>query len=300
MTLHGYVRLPNRGVLAIGGEDAQSFLQGLVTNDVAAVTAERGGYGALLTPQGKFLFDFLLYRTADGFLMETEADRLPDLMRRLAMYKLRAKVTIADVSDRYAVLALLPSDGGLPDRTPALSDGAILVTDPRLGELGGRVLLPPDQVADAMAELGLAEQPVDAWESHRMALGVPDGSRDIEIEKGILLENGFEELGGVAFDKGCFIGQELTARTKYRGLVKKRLLPIVITGDAPAPGTIVRLGEREAGEMRTSAAGCGLALLRLDQLAKAEASGEPLMAGEARIAPQPAAWMRFELPAPKV
>lgn len=300
MTRHGYVRLPNRGVLAIGGEDAQSFLQGLVTNDVAAVTAERAGYGALLTPQGKFLFDFLLYRAADGFLMETEADRLHDLMRRLTMYKLRAKVTIADVSDRYAVLALLPSDGGLPDRTPALSDGAILVTDPRLGELGGRVLLPPDQVADAMAELGLAEQPVDAWEAHRMALGVPDGSRDIEIEKGILLENGFEELGGVAFDKGCFIGQELTARTKYRGLVKKRLLPIAITGDAPAPGTIVRLGEREAGEMRTSAAGRGLALLRLDQLAKAEASGEPLMAGEARIAPQQPAWMRFELPAPKV
>ncbi|WGF89793.1 CAF17-like 4Fe-4S cluster assembly/insertion protein YgfZ [Marinivivus vitaminiproducens] len=297
MTERGFVRLHDRGVLSVEGADAEAFLQGLVSNDVARVTERQAGYGALLTPQGKFLFDFLLYRTAEGFLLETEAARLPDLIRRLTLYKLRSKVTLADMSERHAVLALLSADDG-PGASEILETVAegIIVADPRLADLGRRALLPPDAVDRVMGALGLAELPVAAWEKRRLALGVPDGSRDIEVEKGILLENGFEELGGVAFDKGCFVGQELTARTKYRGLIKKRLLPVVFEGALPEPGTIIRLGEREAGEVRSAADGRGLALIRLDQLAKAEASGLPLQAGDTVVRPQPPSWVRIARP----
>ena len=119
---------------------------------------------------------------------------------------------------------------------------------------------------------------------------MPDGIRDLVVEKSTLMESGFEELNGVDFAKGCFVGQELTARMKYRGLVRKRLLPVAFTGAPPPPGTIVRLGEREAGEMRSGIDGQGLALLRLEQVAKARAEGAPLMAGATEILPQDPAW----------
>jgi folate-binding protein YgfZ len=291
MSAAGYILLADRGVLALHGGDARAFLQGLLSNDVAKISDDQAGYGALLTPQGKFLFDLFIAQESAQLLLESEAARLEQLLRRLLMYRLRSKVDIQDVSARFAVAALIGDDVaarlGLPERPGAargLEQGLVFI-DPRLARLGARALLPRDAAAAMLAELGFEELEHAAYERLRLTLGVPDGSRDLVVEKSTLLESRFEELNGVDFEKGCFVGQELTARMKYRGLVRKRLMPVTFTGAPPPPGTIIRLGEREAGEMRSGIEGQGLALLRLEQVEKARAEGVALMAGDTEILP---------------
>jgi folate-binding protein YgfZ len=220
-------------------------------------------------------------------------------MRRLTMYRLRAKTELEDASGRYAVAAVLGDDVAarfdLEDRPGAcrpLEEGFAFV-DPRLVRLGVRVLLPPTALGPTLEDQGFASLEPEAYESVRITAGVPDGSRDLVSEKSTLLESGFEELNGVDFAKGCFVGQELTARMKYRGLVRKRLLPVVLKGPRPEPGTIIRLGEREAGEMRSSIDGRGLALLRLDRIAEADQAGTPLSAGATEVVPVKPDWVNF-------
>ncbi len=299
MSSIGYVLLPDRGVIAVRGADAMPFLQGLISNDLAKITDEQAGYGALLTPQGKFLFDFVMLRAGVDLLLDTERARLRQLLQRLTMYRLRSKVELQDASARYAVAAVLGEGAAvrfdLPDRPGAcrpLADGLVLV-DPRLAQLGVRVLMPPDTIDPALERLGLARLEPEAYERARLTLGVPDGGRDLVVERSTLLESGFEELHGVDFAKGCFVGQELTARMHYRGLVRKRLLPVVLKGPRPEPGTIIRLGEREAGEMRSSIDGRGLALLRLDRLAEAEQAKTPLYADATEVLPVKPDWVNF-------
>jgi folate-binding protein YgfZ len=292
-----FILAEDRGVLRISGPDARTFLQGLVSNDVTRATAERAIYAALLTAQGKFLHDFFIVERDGALCLDAEAPRLADLQRRLSLYKLRSKVAIEPAPE--LAVALLYGDGAAPllglepepgsARTVAAGGGAVLVyVDPRLAELGVRAILPRDAVA-AIATLGFAAGTVADYESRRLAAGVPDGSRDLPVEKAILLENGFDELHAIDWQKGCYMGQELTARTKYRGLIRKRLLPVGIDGPLPPPGTPVMAGDKEAGEMRSAAGDRGLAMLRLDCL---ENPGE-LRAGDARLTPRRPAWARF-------
>jgi hypothetical protein len=299
MSSSGYVALPERGVIALYGADRVAFLQGLISRDLEQITVDRAGYGALLTPQGKFLFDFMILRTGDALLLDAERARLPDLLRRLTMYRLRAKVELQDAGGRYAVAAVLGEDVArrfeLEDRPGAcrpLAEGIAFI-DPRLVRLGVRVLLPPTTLGPTLEAQGFAPLEPEAYERVRITAGVPDGSRDLLTEKSTLLESGFEELHGVDFAKGCFVGQELTARMKYRGLVRKRLLPVVLKGPRPEPGTIIRLGEREAGEMRSSIDGRGLALLRLDRIAEADQASTPLSAGATEVMPVKPDWVNF-------
>ena len=299
MSASGYVLLPARGVIALRGADARPFLQGLISSDVEKISPEQAGYGALLTPQGKFLFDFMIAEQAGALLLETERERLEQLLRRLMLYKLRAKVELEDARARYAVAALLgegvAAKVGLADRAGAcrsLAEGLLFV-DPRLPQLGIRALLSPDLIAATLEAEDFAPLEYAAYERARIRLGVPDGSRDLVVEKSTLLESGFEELNGVDFAKGCFVGQELTARMKYRGLVRKRLMPVILKGASPELGTIIRRGQREAGEMRSSINGQGLALLRLDQIPAAGENNTPLLAGETEVIPVKPDWARF-------
>lgn len=288
-----YVIPDARGVIAISGEDRRTFLQGLVSNDVQRVSEERAVYAALLTPQGRFLHDFFIVAVGDTFYLDCEAERRDDLRRRLSLYRLRSKVTLADATGHFAV-ALLFGEDALPraglsaeaGRGAALDGGAVYV-DPRLPQLGARALLPRASAADTLVSLGFAAGTPEAYDRIRLALGVPDGSRDLPIEKAILLENGFDELNGVDWQKGCYMGQELTARTRYRGLVRKRLLPVAIDGPPPPPGTPVMRGDTEAGVMRSSREGLGLALLRLEDL-----DTGTLTAAGSRISPSRPDWMR--------
>jgi folate-binding protein YgfZ len=295
----GYVLLAERGAVTLHGPDARSFLQGLVSNDIARVSPDRAIYAALLTPQGKYLFDFIVAQQGDALLLDTERGRRDQLLKRLLMYRLRSKVEIEDTSERLAVAAL-PGAGAairldLPDQPGACRklDSGIALIDPRLAQLGVRVLLPTETIGRTLEAFGFAKLDPAAYEQARLGLGVPDGSRDLVPERSTLLESGFEELHGVDFAKGCFVGQELTARMHYRGLVRKRLLPVVLRGPSPEPGAVIRLGEREAGEMRSSIEGLGLALLRLDRLAEAEQTGTPLHADATEVLPTKPDWVSF-------
>ncbi|WP_027135933.1 CAF17-like 4Fe-4S cluster assembly/insertion protein YgfZ [Geminicoccus roseus] len=280
------VELDQRSVLRIGGAERASFLQNLISGDVGRVERGLAIWSALLTPQGKYLADFFLYPDGETFLLDVETGAAADLMRRLMLYRLRAKVTIEDISDECRVFALLgdeaPGAAGLPAQagasTPAL-DGVAAV-DPRLAALGVRLLAPKAPELAGAAAGSLAD-----WDRLRLLHGVPDGSRDLVAEKTTLLEAGFDELGGVDFAKGCYVGQELTARMKYRGLLKKRLFPVEIAGEAPDPGTPLRAGDSEVGEMRSSAGDLGLALVRLD------AADQVLQAGDTRLTVRRPAWL---------
>ncbi|HYH17659.1 MAG TPA: folate-binding protein [Azospirillum sp.] len=279
----GYAILDGRGVLAIGGDDRVAFLQGLVSNDVRAVAPDRAAYSLFLTPQGKFLHDFFLVDGAplgtDALLLDAEGPRAADLLRRLKPYKLRTKVTFEDRGGAHLVAALIGPDAlsrlGLPAEPGAARPfaGGVAYTDPRLPALGARVLLPGgDARAASEAALEAAGFPrLDevAYDALRLDLGVPDGSRDMEVEKAIALENNLDALNAISWDKGCYIGQELTARTRYRALIKKRLFPVRVEGPLPEPGTPVRLGEQAVGEMRGGRGTRALALLRIEDVERA-------------------------------
>lgn len=288
-----FTLLDDRGILAVGGADRRSFLQGLVSNDVNKVSPARACYSALLTAQGKYLHDFMMVEGDEAILLDGEAARLADLKRRLSIYRLRAKVNIEERPD-LAVAAVFGGSAlaalGLPEEPGAvrpLASGVGFV-DPRLPALGVRCILPRTSAEAVLTAAGLVEARFEDYDRLRLALGIPDGGRDLVPDKSILLEAGFDELNGVDWNKGCYIGQELTARTKYRGLIKRRLVPIRIDGPSPASGTIVYADGRDVGEMRSSRDGRGLALLRIDALGH-----QRLTAGDAVVVPDTPHWIRI-------
>ncbi|TWT04052.1 folate-binding protein YgfZ [Reyranella sp. CPCC 100927] len=293
----------HRGALRVAGEDRVGFLQGLISNDVTRVSPTQAIYAALLTPQGRFQWDMFIVGTGDVLLLDVERDRAADLAKKLGIYKLRSKVVLENPGDSVEIVVAYGPDAaaalGLPPTAGAAKaiDDAIVYVDPRLPALGVRVVAPDGHAAALLAAQGFTPAPLDAYEALRLSLGVPDGSRDLPVDKALLLENGFDELNGVDWNKGCYMGQELTARTKYRGLVRKRLLPVAVEGPLPAAGTLVMLDDQEAGEMRSGVAGRALALLRLEAVDKVAAGGGTLTAGDTRLTPLLPEWLKRPEPA---
>ena len=284
-----YALLASRGVLAVTGEDRVSFLQGLTSNDVAAVSADRAQFSTFLTPQGKFLHEFFIAAQGDVLLLDCEAGRRDDLIRRLKLYRLRSKVDLRDATDDFAV-AVVTGDGapalfGLPDAPLGGATsfaGGIAYIDPRHAGLGVRVMLPRDEAERALGNAGAAAGDADSYDRLRLTLGIPDGSHDLIVEKSTLLESNYEALNAISWDKGCYLGQELTARMKYRGLVKKQLMPVTIDGPLPPSGTPITLDGREVGEMRSGNSDLGIALLRVDAV-KRLSDGQCLVAVDAKL-----------------
>ncbi len=287
--------LEDRGVIAVEGPDARDFLQGIVSNDVSKVKPDQVLWSAFLTPQGKFLHDFFLLEHEGVLLLDCEAARRGDLLRRLKLYKLRSKVTVSDVSEDWRVAAVWGAGAtarlGLTEEAGKASSSASAVTfvDPRHAALGARMLLGASAPAP---DLPPGER--SDWEALRIRLGLPDGSRDMEVEKAILLENGFDELGGVDWRKGCFMGQELTARTRYRGLVKKRLLPIEKETDFSEEMPSIEQGGKSVGEVRSHSGNQALALIRLQAL---EDGAAITLQGEA-VRVLPPDWVQLPQPKP--
>lgn len=255
-----------RSLIAVTGPDARPFLQNLLTQDLDRLGSTGVTYAALLSPQGKITADMFAWAREDGVLLDVDPARGADLLRRLSMYKLRANVSLADLSDTLDVVV---SD-------TALDGGA---NDPRLAALGFRAVLTK------------ADRPSALLEERRIALGVPDLVRDAQPEEVFAGEALLEELNGVAFDKGCFVGQENVSRMKRRATTRKKFCPVVFEGEAIAFGTPVLAGEAEIGSVRTGVAGRAIALLRLDRALDAGTAGKPLTAAGREIRLDPPAWL---------
>jgi tRNA-modifying protein YgfZ len=265
--------LPDRCVVAVEGPDRVAFLQGLVSNDVEQAEPGRAVWAALLSPQGKWLADFFILADGERLLLDVECSQAAMIVEKLTRFRLRSKVTLAIVPEWQVHVAW--------GEAPEVPEGAVAAPDPRLPEAGWRILAP---TAVALAAGASAQD----WDAFRLALGLPDGSRDLESDKTVLLEAGFDELAGVSWSKGCYMGQELTARTKYRGLIKRRLVPVAVEGPLPPPGTpVVRANGVEVGTLRSGLGGIAMATLRLDSL------NEALSCGATRLEPRLPGWLRI-------
>jgi folate-binding protein YgfZ len=286
--------LPDRGVVKVAGDDATKFLNGLLTADIGEAAPGAARFAALLTPQGKIIVDFLVAQAAaddgGGFFLDCPRALASTLVERLSFYKLRAKVMIEDLSSTLGVLAIW---GG---SSIGATDYGLCYPDPRLRELGMRCLLPPGIAVEAATDLDASLVEAERYEAYRIALGLPRGGLDFIYGDAFPHEADMDQLNGVDFDKGCFVGQEVVSRIEHRGTARTRVVPVGYAGPAPAPGVAVMAGERSVGMMGSAAEGRGLASFRLDRVEEALASGTPLTAGGIALTLVKPAWARFAWP----
>lgn len=262
--------LSSRAILRVAGPDARAFLRGILTQDIEPLAPGEAAFSALLTPQGKILFDFIIVAGGEGFLLDCDRESAEGLVKRLTLYRLRAKVTIAR-EEGFAVAALW--DGAPP---PGGGEEAISIPDPRLAALGWRIIGKGKSVA-ALAGAGAAVDD-SAYDARRTALGVPEFGRDFTSDEVFLLDVDYDALHGVSYKKGCFVGQEVTSRMKRKGDIRKRTLKLVFDGAPPAKGAAVGAGDSTLGEVLSGSEGAALALIRLDRLEAARTSGARLEA----------------------
>ena len=276
----------------MSGADAHKFLQGVITNDLDKAQDGAAIHAGLLSPQGKVLFDFFVVPEGDGFLIEVGKDTLAELAKRLGFYRLRAQVEITQAPE-FQVAAVWDGTPYVPDGTPCVPDGATAFADPRLPKLGTRVLLPEGISANALSP---TETSADDYHAHRIGLGVPEGGRDYAFGDTFPHEALLDQLNGVDFEKGCFVGQEVVSRMQHRGTTRKRVVPV--EGDMQLhSGVEVRAGELPIGLLGSVHGALGLALLRLDRAEDAAAKSIPLRAGEATITLHKPAFAQFDVPA---
>jgi folate-binding protein YgfZ len=277
--------LASRGVLRLKGADARKYLQGLITNDIGKAQEAHAIHAGLLSPQGKILFDFFAVATTDGFLIDVAQEKAGELLQRLAFYRLRAQVEIAEEPS----LVVAAAWGG----TPRLPAGAIAYADPRLPELGSRILLPK---GTSLAELGCEPTPEEDYHAFRIRLGVPEGGRDYAFGEAFPHEALFDQLSGVDFAKGCYVGQEVVSRMEHRGTARKRVVPVEGEAPLPAPGTSIEADGVPIGTLGSASGASGLALVRLDRAEEALARGKTLTAGGIKIVLRRPAFARFAVP----
>lgn len=256
--------LASRALVRVSGPDARAFLQGLLTQDVETLEPGELRFAALLTPQGRLLFDLFVLGDGDGVVLDVAADRRTALVQRLSLYRLRARIEI--VADPGEVWALWGERAAPP-----------WIIDPRLGDLGFR--------SYGTAPAAPANSTETDYRAHRLSLGVPDPALDAPPDKTYPIEADFDLLNGIDFRKGCFVGQETTSRMKRRGQIKSRMLPIVFDGAPPPEGAELLAGELRAGEVRTGSRGRAMALVRLDRI-----EGADLLADGRRVEVERPAW----------
>jgi folate-binding protein YgfZ len=259
-------RLPGRAILSVRGPEAGHFLHNLLTSDIDHLSEGQAAYAALLTPQGKILFDMFVARKGDGYLIDCAASQRADLMKRLAMYKLRAKVEIAARDDLAVGVSLVEVPGGY--------------RDPRSEEIGWR-------------SIGAPEGEAEGFDAARIAAGLADSAADLGSGEFFPHEANLDQLGGVNFRKGCYVGQEVVSRMEHRGLARSRILPVVLEGDAPPNGTDIRAGDKQIGTLLSSSGSRALALIRLDRLAEASS---PLAAAGVTVRVLKPVWAKYDVP----
>jgi folate-binding protein YgfZ len=259
-------RLPGRAILSVQGPEAGHFLHNLLTSDIDHLTDGQAAYAALLTPQGKILFDMIVLARDGGYLIDCAAGQRADLMKRLAMYKLRARVEIAARDDLAVGVSSVELPGGY--------------RDPRSAAIGWRVI-------------GAAEGEAQGYDAARIAAGLADSVADLGSGEFFPHEANLDQLGGVNFRKGCYVGQEVVSRMEHRGLARSRILPVLLDGDAPPKGTDIRAGDKQIGTLLSSSGSNALALIRLDRLSEATA---PLVADGVTVKVLKPAWAKYDVP----
>ncbi|MET0429547.1 MAG: folate-binding protein [Microvirga sp.] len=282
--------LSDRGVVKVTGPDAKAFLDGIVTCDLDRVQAGAARLGALLSPQGKILFDFLVFEATEdaggGYFLDVLKPYAPDLVRRLGFYKLRAKVAIDDRSDALALVA------GWDDAPLPPDEAGLVARDARLPALGWRAVVAAEDVPE------FTSVDAEAYHAHRLRLGVPEGGRDFLFGEAFPHEALMDQLHGVDFDKGCYIGQEVVSRMQHRGTARTRLVPARYEGGfAAEAGHEVTAGERTIGRTGSGAEGLGLVMIRLDRAADAVAAGQTIRGGGIALALEKPDWVSFDVPA---
>jgi folate-binding protein YgfZ len=276
--------LDDRAVVRIAGPDAKTLLQNVVTNDMDGVETHGSGYGALLTPQGKILWDFVLHKQGNGFAADIRAGEAEAFAKRLTLYRLRAKVEIAVTTDLSAFVAWRETSSD-----PSPQGGGEAPSDPRLAALGTRwVASKGSAVPDASA---------DDWHRHRIALAIPEGGIDFVFGDAFPFDAGMDSLHGVAFDKGCYIGQEVVSRMRHRGTARRRIVALHAKGKLPEPGAEIVAGERPLGRLGSSSGEKGIGLVRLDRLRAALDEHLPVRAGPEEVAVALPVWATYDWPA---
>jgi folate-binding protein YgfZ len=277
--------LADRAVFRVTGIDARKFLQGMLTNDVGKLSDGEAMHAGLLAPQGKILFELFVVAVKEEFLVDVTRDRMAGLIKRLGFYRLRSKVEMREEPD-IKVAAVWSGTARLPE-------GAIAYRDPRLAALGWRVLLP---AATSASELGCSDATEADYHAMRIKLGVPEGGRDYSFGDTFPHEALFDQLNGVDFKKGCYVGQELVSRMEHRGLARKRIVPVEGETELPPSGTPVTAGGVAIGTLGSSSGISGLALIRLDRAEEALVKGAALKAGEVSIMLRQPEFARFSVP----
>jgi folate-binding protein YgfZ len=266
--------LGDRGVIEVGGADATSFLQRLITNSVLNIPKGEGRYAGLLTPQGKLLFDFFVVPLPEGpdagYLIECAGEQTADLVKRLNLHKMRATIAIEDKSKDFAVAAIFGGEA-------ATGIEGIFYRDTRGPSMGLRVIAP----REVLAKLDCAE--ASRYEAHRIAQGVPKGGIDFRYGDSFVHDVNLDLMNGVDLKKGCYVGQEVVARVHYRNSARKRIVKIYFDGPAPAQSTQITAGETNIGQVGSTAGVEGLAMVRLDRLEEARAAGVTLKAGDVTV-----------------
>ncbi len=278
--------LPDRTVLEVGGEDRVSFLQGLVTNDVESLAEGEGRFTALLSAQGKILFDFFIVSADDTILVDCPSELAADLVKRLTLYRLRARVTIAGGSDRWRVGAAWGE--GAPEWVKA--NAPVAFPDPRLPALGYRLLVLGSHQPNFSASF-------DDYEAHRVALTVPEGGKDYAYGDAFPHEACFDLLHGISFKKGCFVGQEVVSRMQHRGTARTRVLAVSAKQPLPQGGADIVVDGFSVGRLSSVAGAQGIALARLDRVKEALAKGQTFMAGGIAVELAAPAWASYSLDA---
>lgn len=274
-------KLPERAVFEITGPEARSFLQGLVTADVESLEPGNAAHAGLLTPQGKIMFDFFVFATNTGFLIDCATSQKPELMKRLTFYKLRADVEIVARDD----LAVAAAWGAQPQPI----DDVTIFADPRLQEMGARLLATPEVLQ------GVENTDAHAYHLHRISHGIADTDADIGSSEMFPHEANFDQQASVSFKKGCYVGQEVVSRMQHRGTARSRIVPVVFAGDAPEPKTEIRAGGKKIGQVLSVVGNRGLALVRLDRAQQAVTAGDTLTANEMPVSLEKPAWAKFDM-----
>jgi tRNA-modifying protein YgfZ len=284
--------LPDRSIVKFAGDDARTFLNSLLTANITTLTANECRYSALLTAQGKLIVDAFVSEApaekGEGFYFDTPKSQFQAFLAKMKGYNLRKKYVVEDLSEKLGILAVWEGT--------ATTAKYPCHADPRLAALGQRIMLPPDQVAAVAVEIGAELVPPDAFEAHRIALGIPRGDLDFVYGDAFPHEADMDQLHGIDFKKGCFVGQEVVQRMERRSTARTRVVPVTFDGAAPSVGTDVMAGEKSVGTVGSSVDGRGLALLRLDRAEDALAAGHPLKAGDVTLHLVKPDWVQFPFP----